>query len=75
MSEELKIERLEEALRSAARNDSSLYRHHQTRSVDGKRPDKFGATIWLTPREIAREALGEPKLATVSDPDFDTEDS
>ena len=71
MSAELliKIEKLEAALRLAARNDNSSYRLRQKRFFDNKAPGD--AKIWDTPRDIARKALGEPNLASVFDPEFD----
>jgi hypothetical protein len=47
------------ALRSVVMNDKTQYKHHQTRTFDGKRPNEItaGNTIWLTPREIALRAL------------------
>ena len=62
---EARIDELENALRGAARNDKTRYDHHEARPFDGKSPHP--GTIWLTPREIARRFLREPKLATVSD--------
>jgi hypothetical protein len=46
-----------ESLREIYRNDSTTYAHHQPRGFDGRKPDAFGGTIWLTPREIASNAL------------------
>jgi hypothetical protein len=62
---------LEEALRRCARNDKSQYAHHEARPFDGRKPGtrEQGGTIWLTPREIARRALGEDWLATLDDPE------
>lgn len=61
------IDMLSDALRDAARNDNTAYDHHQPRRWDGRPPDIDGGTIWLTPREIARYALGEPELATTAE--------
>ena len=65
-SAEEKIERLERALRLAARNDATRYEYGQSRPWDGCKPKPGG--IWLTPREIARCTLKEPGLATLDDP-------
>ena len=62
-----RVAMLEKALRDAARNDNSRYEHHQRREWDRRFPAEDGGTIWLTPREIARRALGEPNLATLAD--------
>ena len=65
-----RITELEEALRSCARNDKTSYFHHEPRPFDGRRPTQVegtAGTIWLTPREIARQVLGERDLATLSD--------
>lgn len=61
------ISRLREALRRAARNDKTSYRHHEIRPFDGRKPATDNGTIWLTPREIARRILNEPELATAAD--------
>jgi hypothetical protein len=69
---EARVDELERALRAAARNDKSVYVHHEMRPFDDLRPqdddsvppDQRG-TIWLTPREIARRVLREPDLATL----------
>jgi len=70
MTDAEKIARLEAALRSCARSDKTTYEHHEPRRFDGLRPEDDGGTIWLTPREIARCALGEPDLATWGDPEW-----
>ena len=63
-----RIHKLETALRHAARNDKTEYCHHEPRPWDGKTPREKGrGTRWLTPREIARQALDEPDLATLSE--------
>ena len=65
-----RIALLEAALRSCARNDKTRYEHHEARPFDGRRPAQVegtAGTIWLTPREIARQALRERDLATFSD--------
>ena len=50
-------DRLREALKMCLQNDKTYYNHHEPRR-DGTKPDDVGGTIWLTPREIARAALG-----------------
>lgn len=45
------------ALQTIVRNDTTAYEHHQPRRWDGKTPDEDGGTIWLTPREMARQML------------------
>ena len=69
---ESEVKALKAALREAARNDCSQYEHHDPRPWDGRRPAEVesGATIWLTPRAIARGILGEPDLATLCDPEL-----
>jgi len=68
-----RVGELERALRAAARNDATIYAHHQPRMFDRRRPEEddsaelAGGTIWLTPREIARRVLREPELATVDE--------
>jgi len=59
MSEERTIDRarLVAMLRDIYRNDRTHYEHHEPRSWDGKTPDSYDGTIWLTPREIAVHAL------------------
>jgi hypothetical protein len=45
-------------LRAIAMADKTTYRHHEPRKLDGKRPEEDGGgTIWLTPRELALNAL------------------
>jgi len=70
MTDEEKIARLENALRSCARSDKTTYEHHEPRRFDGRKPEDVNGTIWLTPREIARGALGEHNLATWDDPEW-----
>lgn len=45
------------ALQAIVRNDATSYQHHEPRRWDGRTPDADGGTIWLTPREIARQML------------------
>ena len=45
------------ALQTIVRNDATAYEHHQPRRWDGRTPDAEGGTIWLTPREMARQLL------------------
>ena len=54
-------ERLRAALENIIRNDRSReYEHHEKRPWDGKKPSEVGVgTRWLTPREIAKDALKE----------------
>lgn len=63
------IERLQRALRNCARNDGTVYDHHQPRRWDSKKPSEAPehGSIWLTPREIARAALHDRTLATFDD--------
>ena len=42
-------------LRTIAMNDRTTYEHHESRPRDGREPE--GGTIWLTPREMAIDAL------------------
>lgn len=42
-------------LRAIAMGDKTTYQHHEVRPRDGRAPE--GGTIWLTPRELALEAL------------------
>lgn len=51
-----RIAELVEALRACERNDKTAYEHHEPRP-DGKKPSRGGGTIWMTPKEIANEAL------------------
>lgn len=44
-------------LRAICRADRTVYAHHEPRAWDGRRPEKDGGTIWLTPREKAESAL------------------
>lgn len=53
-----RVRKLEEALQRIIKNDNSYYDHHQARP-DGKTPREVdGGTKFLTPREIAIQALG-----------------
>lgn len=48
---------LAEALRKCQKNDKTYYKHHEARPYDGALPQESYGTCWLTPREIARQAL------------------
>lgn len=48
---------LAEALRKCQKNDKTYYKHHEARPYDGALPQENYGTCWLTPREIARQAL------------------
>lgn len=62
------VERLKGALRLMARCDRSKpYEHHEPRHFDNRLPRDAGGTVWLTPREIARNFLREPNLATFAE--------
>ena len=62
-----RIDALETVLRNAARNDKTVYKHHEARPWNGEKPGVSDGTIWLTPAEMARVVLGEPDLATARD--------
>ena len=50
-------EQLVRLFQEIVRNDATTYDHHQARRWDRKKPADAGGTIWLTPREMARQAL------------------
>lgn len=61
---EINREQLVAMLQEIVRNDTTRYDHHEARRWDGRTPDSKGGTIWLTPKEMARQALrylGEPQ--------------
>ena len=62
-----RIDALETVLRNAARNDKTVYKHHEARPWNGEKPGVSDGTIWLTPAEMARAILDDPDLATARD--------
>lgn len=52
-----RLHEYEDVLRSIRLADKTSYRHHEPRKSDGKPPKEGGGTRWMTPRELATEAL------------------
>lgn len=54
---DIKRDDLIRMLQTIYRCDKTRYDHHEKRTWDGKLPEDEGGTIWLTPREMAGQAL------------------
>jgi hypothetical protein len=57
MMKDFSRDQLVSMLLTIVRNDKTTYEHHEKRRWDGRDPSEDGGTIWLTPREMARNAL------------------
>jgi len=68
---EEEVKRLRRVLLAIEANDLTEYEHHQPRRSDGLAPSATGGTKWLTPREIARNALDGLAYAEPSTPEDD----
>lgn len=56
-------ERYRDALHSIILADKTHYEHHEVRRGDGQPPKSDGGTCWLTPKQIASQALTDPSGA------------